>query len=154
MNSTENLKDLILYQSQNNENVSVEVLYKQGDFWLTQKSMSKLFNIAENTVTYHLQNIFKTGELDQNSVAQKIRVTANDGKKYNTNFYNLEAIIAIAYRVNSKEATDFRIWASKTLKEYIKKEQENKISKKLIKWMLFIIIAFVIFCIYQYYIYK
>lgn len=117
----ENLKDLIIYQSQNNENISVEVLYNEEDFWLTQKSMSKLFNVAENNITYHLQNIFKTKELEQDSVTQKIRVTASDGKKYNTNFYSLDAIIAVGYRVNSKEATDFRIWATKTLKEYIKK---------------------------------
>lgn len=121
LNNIENLKDLIIYQSQNNENISVEVLYNEEDFWLTQKSMSKLFNVAENNITYHLQNIFKTKELDQDSVTQKIRVTASDGKKYNTNFYSLDAIIAVGYRVNSKEATDFRIWATKTLKEYIKK---------------------------------
>ena len=83
--------------------------------------MSKLFNVAENNITYHLQNIFKTEELEQEAVTQKSRVTASDGKKYNTNFYNLDAIIAVGYRVNSKEATDFRIWATKTLKEYIKK---------------------------------
>ena len=121
MNNIENLKDLIIYQSQNNENISVEVLYDEEDFWLTQKSMSKLFNVAENNITYHLQNIFKTGELEKDSVTQKIRVTASDGKKYNTNFYSLDAIIAVGYRVNSKEATDFRIWATNTLKEYIKK---------------------------------
>lgn len=111
MNSIENLKDLIIYQSQNNQNISVEVLYDEEDFWLTQKSMSKLFNVAENNITYHLQNIFKTKELEQDSVTQKIRVTASDGKKYNTNFYSLDAIIAVGYRVNSKEATNFRIWA-------------------------------------------
>ena len=109
MNNIENLKDLIIYQSQNNENISVEVLYNEEDFWLTQKSMAKLFNVAENNITYHLQNIFKSGELEQEPVTQKIRVTANDGKKYNTNFYSLDAIIAVGYRVNSKEATDFRI---------------------------------------------
>ena len=96
-------------------------MYNEEDFWLTQKSMSKLFNVAENNITYHLQKIFKTGELEQDSVTQEIRVSASDGKKYNTNFYSLEAIIAVDYRVNSKEATDFRIWATKTLKEYIKK---------------------------------
>ena len=121
LNNIENLKDLIIYQSQNNENISVEVLYNEEDFWLTQKSMAKLFNVAENNITYHLQNIFKTEELEQEAVTQKSRVTASDGKKYNTNFYNLDAIIAVGYRVNSKEATDFRIWATKTLKEYIKK---------------------------------
>ena len=99
MNNIENLKDLIIYQSQNNENISVEVLYNDEDFWLTQKSMAKLFNVAENNITYHLQNIFKTEELEQNAVTQKIRVTASDGKKYNTNFYSLDAIIAVGYRV-------------------------------------------------------
>lgn len=121
MNQLEDLRDLIIYQSQNNENVYVEVLYNEEDFWLTQKSMSKLFNVAENNITYHLQNIFKTKELEKEAVTQKIRVTASDRKKYNTNFYSLDAIIAVGYRVNSKEATDFRIWATKTLKEYIKK---------------------------------
>ena len=121
MNNIENLKDLIIYQSQNNENISVEVLYNEEDFWLTQKSMAKLFNVAENNITYHLQNIFKSGELNKDSVTQKIRVTASDGKNYNTTFYSLDAIIAVGYRVNSKEATDFRIWATNTLKEYIKK---------------------------------
>ena len=114
------LKDLILYQSENT-NKSIEVLYDNEDFWLTQKTMSELFNVAENNITYHLQNIFKSGELNKDSVTQKIRVTASDGKNYNTNFYSLDAIIAVGYRVNSKEATEFRIWATNTLKEYIKK---------------------------------
>ena len=124
MNKLEDLRDLIIYQSQNNENVSVEVLYNEEDFWLTQKSMSKLFNVAENNITYHLQNIFKTGELKENTTAQKIRVVQNEGNRKvsrELTFYSLDAIIAVGYRVNSKEATDFRIWATKTLKEYIKK---------------------------------
>lgn len=120
MNPIENLKDLIIYQSQNN-NISVEVLYDNEDFWLTQKSMSKLFDVEVNTINYHLKEIFKSGELKEESVIRKIRITANDGKNYNTNFYSLDAIIAIGYRVNSKQATDFRIWATNTLKEYIKK---------------------------------
>lgn len=114
------LKDLILYQSENT-NKSIEVLYDNEDFWLTQKTMGELFNVAENNITYHLQNIFKSGELNKDSVTQKIRVTASDGKNYNTTFYSLDAIIAVGYRVNSKEATDFRIWSTNTLKEYIKK---------------------------------
>ena len=121
MNPIENLKDLIIYQSQNNDNVSVEVLYDNEDFWLTQKSMSKLFEVEVNTINYHLKEIFKSGELTEESVIRKIRITANDGKNYNTNFYSLDAIIAVGYRVNSKQATDFRIWATNTLKEYIKK---------------------------------
>ena len=121
MNPIENLKELIIYQSKNNDNVSVEVLYDDEDFWLTQKSMSKLFNVEVNTINYHLKEVFKSGELTEESVIRKIRITANDGKNYNTTFYRLDAIIAVGYRVNSKEATDFRIWATNTLKEYIKK---------------------------------
>ena len=68
LNNIKNFKDLIIYQSQNNENISVEVVYNEEDFWLTQKSISKLFNVAENNITYHLQNIFKTKELEQDSV--------------------------------------------------------------------------------------
>jgi len=81
LNNIENLKDLIIYQSQNNENVSVEVLYNEEDFWLTQKSMSKLFNVVENNITYHLQNIFKTEELNENRTTQKIRVVQNEGNR-------------------------------------------------------------------------
>ena len=121
MNPIENLKDLIIYQSQNKKNVLVEVLYDNEDFWLTQKSMSKLFDVEVNTINYHLKEIFKSEELIEKSVIRKIRITAEDGKKYNTNFYSLDAIIAVGYRVNSKQATDFRIWATNTLKEYIKK---------------------------------
>ena len=85
------------------------------------KTMLELFNVAENNITYHLQNIFKSGELNKDSVTQKNRLTASDGKNYNTNFYSLAIIIAVGYRVNSKEATNFRIWTTNTLKEYIKK---------------------------------
>ena len=124
MNNIENLKDLIIYQSQNNKNISVEVLYNEEDFWLTQKSMAKLFNVAENNITYHLQKIFKTEELEEIRTTQKIRVVQKEGNRKvsrELTFYSLDAIIAVGYRVNSKEATDFRIWATKTLKEYIKK---------------------------------
>ena len=109
MNNIENLKDLIIYQSQNNENISVEVLYNEEDFWLTQKSMSKLFNVAENNITYHLQNIFKTKELEENRTTQKIRVVQDEGTRKvsrEVTFYSLNAIIAVGYRVNSKEIAD------------------------------------------------
>lgn len=81
MVNIENLKDLIIYQSQNNENISVEVLYNEEDFWLTQKSMSKLFNVAENNITYHLQNILKTNELEENRTTQKIRGVQKEGNR-------------------------------------------------------------------------
>ena len=124
MNNIENLKDLIIYQSQNNENISVEVLYNEEDFWLTQKSMAKLFGIEINTINYHLKEIFESHELEENRTIRKIRIVQNEGNRNvsrEVGFYNLDAIIAVGYRVNSKEATDFRIWATKTLKEYIKK---------------------------------
>ena len=80
MNPIENLKDLIIYQSQNNDNVSVEVLYDNEDFWLTQKSMSKLFEVEMNTINYHSKEIFKSGKLPEKPVIRKITITSNDGK--------------------------------------------------------------------------
>ena len=124
MSNIENLKDLIIYQSQNKENISVEVLYNEEDFWLTQKSMAKLFNVEVNTINYHLKEIFESYELNEEQTIRKIRTVQNEGNRSvsrELTFYSLDAIIAVGYRVNSKEATDFRIWATKTLKEYIKK---------------------------------
>lgn len=89
MNPIENLKNLIIYQSQNNDNISIEVLYDNEDFWLTQKSMSKLFEVEVNTINYHLKEIFKSGELKEEAVIRKIRITANEGKNYNTNFRDI-----------------------------------------------------------------
>lgn len=128
MNNIENLKDLIIYQSQNNENISVEVLYNEEDFWLTQKSMSKLFNVAENNITYHLQNIFKTKELEENRTTQKIRVVQKEGNRKvsrEVTFYSLDAIIAVWYRVNSKEATDF-IYDKWAIINFVKEFQNKK----------------------------
>lgn len=99
----------------------IEVLYDSENFWLTQKTMAELFSVKINTISYHLKEILSSGELKKDSVIQKIRITAEDEKKYNTNFYSLDAIIAVGYRVNSFEATQFRRWATNTLKEYIKK---------------------------------
>ena len=124
MNNIENLKDLIIYQSQNNDNISVEVLYNEEDFWLTQKSMAKLFNVEVNTINYHLKEIFESHELEEIRTIRKIRTVKNEGTRKVSRelaFYSLDAIIAVGYRVNSKEATDFRIWATNALKEYIKK---------------------------------
>ena len=80
MSKLEDLRDLIIYQSKNNENISVEVLYDNEDFWLTQKSMGKLFGVEVNTINYHLKEVFKSGELIEESVIRKIRITANDVK--------------------------------------------------------------------------
>jgi len=93
--------------------------YEQETFWLSQKKMAELFGVDVRTVNEHLQNVFKTNELDKDSVIRNFRITAADGKNYDTQFYNLDAIIAVGYRVNSHEATRFRIWATQTLREYI-----------------------------------
>ncbi|MEN4018760.1 MAG: virulence RhuM family protein [Methanobacterium sp.] len=112
--------EIILYTGEEGA-ATVEVLFKDETMWLTQKTMANLFDVNIRTISEHLVNIFKSGELEESSVIRKFRITAADGKKYNTNFYNLDAIIAVGYRVNSKQATQFRIWATKTLKEYITK---------------------------------
>ena len=112
--------NIILYTTDTG-NVSVQVQYEDGTFWLTQKRMTELFGVEVHTVNYHLKEIFQSGELQEDAVIRKIRITAVDGKNYLTNFYHLDAIIAVGYRVNSKQATQFRIWATKTLNEFIVK---------------------------------
>ncbi len=97
----------------------VEVFFQNETFWLTQRRMAELFNVEVHTINYHLKEIFKSGELDESSVIRKFRITAEDGKEYLTGFYNLDAIIAVGYRVNSMQATQFRIWATQTLREFI-----------------------------------
>lgn len=112
--------NIILYTTDSGS-VSVQVQYEDGTFWLTQKRMAELFGVDVRTVNYHLKEIFQSNELQEDSVIRKIRITAADGKNYLTNFYHLDAIIAVGYRVNSKQATQFRIWATKTLNEFIVK---------------------------------
>lgn len=86
---------------------------KDDTIWLTQKSMAELFGCSSDNISLHLKNIFEAGELEKDSVTEKISATAADGKNYPTNFYNLDAIISVGYRVNSIQATHFRIWATK-----------------------------------------
>jgi len=117
-NENENRSDIILYSTPEGD-VRVEVLYEDETFWLPQKSIAELFGIDRSVITKHLKNIFDTNELDKDSVSANIAHTANDGKTYNTQFYNLDAIIAVGYRVNSYQATQFRIWATKTLREFM-----------------------------------
>ena len=93
----------------------IEVRVQNGDVWLTQKAISQLFDVDRSVVTKHLSNIFKEGELDENSVCAKFAQTADDGKTYNYKFYSLAAIIAVGYRINSERATQFRTWATKVL---------------------------------------
>jgi hypothetical protein len=110
--------EILLYTAPEGK-THIEVFYEEETFWLSQKKMAELFGVEVPTINYHLKEIFKTNELEENSVIRKIRITANDDKNYLTNFYNLDAIIAVGYRVNSIEATRFRIWATKTLREFI-----------------------------------
>lgn len=112
--------NIILYEMENHQE-TISVTFKDETFWLTQKAMSELFGVDRTVITKHLNNIFDDEELDKNSVCANFAHTATDGKNYNTNFYNLDAIIAVGYRVNSKQATRFRQWATATLKEYITK---------------------------------
>ena len=113
-----NFTQFLFYKSPTGQ-VKVEIFLRDETVWLTQEKMGKLFDIDRSVITKHLKNIFTTGELKENSVCAFFARTANDGKQYQTKFYNLDAIIAVGYRVNSKKATHFRIWATDILKEYI-----------------------------------
>lgn len=96
-----------------------EVTYFDETLWMPQRQMAELFGVGVPAINKHLKNIFETKELDEASVISKMEITASDGKVYLTQFYNLDAIIAVGYRVNSSQATRFRIWATKVLKEFI-----------------------------------
>ena len=112
--------NLIIYKNKEGE-VVVDAIYKDETLWLTQKGMAKVFDVQVPAISKHLKNIFDEEELVRNSVISKMEITASDGKKYNTEMYNLDAVIAVGYRVNSRKATEFRIWATKILKEYMLK---------------------------------
>lgn len=99
--------------------VKVEIFLRDENLWLTQKRMADLFGVGIPAINKHLKNIFESGELQEDSVISVLETTAEDGKKYPTKFYNLDAIISVGYRVNSRQATHFRIWATQILKEYI-----------------------------------
>ena len=110
-----------LIYSTPDKDIKINAIIKNDTIWITQKAMAELFNCSSDNISLHLKNVFNEGELDKNSVTEKISATASDGKNYLTNFYNLDAIISVGYRVNSVKATQFRIWATKVLKEYIQK---------------------------------
>lgn len=112
--------EIILYQS-DGANVPVQVRYMDETLWMPQKEIAELFDTTKQTISYHMGNIFKEGELAKEAVVKEILTTASDGKNYRVGFYNLDAIIAVGYRVSSKRATKFRQWATTTLKEYITK---------------------------------
>ncbi len=110
--------EILLYTTPNG-NVKVEIYLQNETIWLSQQKIADLFGVDRTVVTKHLKNIFETNEVNPDSVSAKIAHTAADGKKYNTQFYNLDAIISVGYRVNSRQATAFRIWATERLKEYV-----------------------------------
>ena len=114
-------KEEILFYDNGKDKEYISVIFKDENFWLTQKAMAELFGCTADNISLHLKNIFADGELDKDAVTEKSSATAADGKNYLTQYYNLDAIIAVGYRVNSKKATRFRQWATKTLKEYIQK---------------------------------
>ena len=116
----EKRRELLIYQS--DETTKLEVRLDKETVWLTQSQIAQLFGVKQPAISKHLRNIFSSGELDSDSVHSILEYTAADGKSYRTSFYNLDAILSIGYRVNSRNATLFRQWANKILKEYLIKE--------------------------------
>ena len=114
------MKDNIIIYENKNRTVELRADIEKDTIWATQGQISDLFEVDVRTVNEHLRNIFRTHELKQISVIRNFRITAKDGKRYLTKFYNLDAVIAVGYRVNSKRATQFRIWATRVLREYLK----------------------------------
>jgi hypothetical protein len=112
--------NFLIYKS-DDEDVNVSVIFRDETIWATQKVLAELFGVDRTVVTKHLKNIFESRELDERSVCAKNAHTAEDGKKYLVNYYNLDAIISVGYRVNSEKATKFRIWATNVLKKYMVK---------------------------------
>ena len=119
-NEIANRGEILLYSDKSGKEF-ISVVFKDETFWLTQKAMAELFGCTADNISLHLKNIFAESELVREAVTEKFSATAADGKNYLTQHYNLDAIIAVGYRVNSKKATRFRQWATKTLKEYIQK---------------------------------
>ena len=112
--------NMIIYVSKDG-NIKVDVNIQNEDIWMSQDLMANLYDTTKQNISYHLNNIFKENELNKDSVVKDFLTTASDGKNYNVLHYNLDAIIAVGYRINSKKATEFRIWATKILKEYMTK---------------------------------
>ncbi|MBP3920568.1 MAG: virulence RhuM family protein [Bacilli bacterium] len=110
--------NIVIYTSKDGI-VKVDTTIVNETIWMSQNELAKLFDTTKNNISLHMKNIFESGELEENAVVKKFLTTAKDGKNYNVVHYNLDAIIAVGYRVNSKRATDFRIWATKVLKEYM-----------------------------------
>lgn len=113
------MKDEIIIYQPDEHSVSLEVRIEGDTVWLTQAQMADLFQTTRNNITLHISNIFRENELDEISVGKESLLTASDGKKYKTKFYNLDVIISVGYRVKSFRGTQFRIWANKVLKDYL-----------------------------------
>lgn len=109
--------EFLIFQAEDKAQ-GVQVYYQDEMIWATQEAIATFFDKGRSTITEHLKNIFETGELDQNSVCRKFRRTASDGKNYETQFYNLDAIISVGYRVNSRRATQFRQWCTAVLRQF------------------------------------
>jgi hypothetical protein len=110
--------EIIIYKNAEN-NIKIEVRLENETVWLSQSQLCELFQKSKATISEHIKNIFEEGELNEDAVVRKFRTTASDGKEYDTNFYNLDVIISVGYRVKSQQGTQFRIWATQRLKEYI-----------------------------------
>ena len=118
MNKQINTGEIVIYQAEDGQ-ASLEVNLVEDTVWLNQAEMCQLFEKDKRTISEHVRNIFKEDELQESSVVRKFRTTARDGKTYNVNYYNLDVIISVGYRVKSKRGTQFRIWANKILKDYL-----------------------------------
>ena len=112
--------EMIIYENSDGKTI-IDVRFDEDTLWLTQMQMADLFGVQKAAISKHLKNIFESEELIENAVVSILETTAADGKNYPTKYYNLDAVIAVGYRVNSKRATAFRIWATNILKDYIKK---------------------------------
>ncbi len=117
-NRQDNLGEVVLYKTEDGK-AALDVRLEGDTVWLSQKQMSDLFDKNIRTVSEHLRNIFREGELMKSSVIRNFRITASDGKTYDTHLYNLDVIISVGYRVKSKRGTQFRIWATQTLKDHL-----------------------------------
>ncbi len=117
-NDLQPLNNYVIFQTKTGK-VNIDVFFYEETLWLTQKKIAELFEKGRSTITEHLSNIFKSGELKERSVCRDFRHTAEDGKQYSSKYYNLRAITAVGYRVNSQRATEFRKWATDVLHEYI-----------------------------------
>ena len=113
-------KELIMFKTKDGK-LSIDVNLNEETVWLSQKKIAELFDKNVKTINEHIKNVFKEGELEENSVIRNFRITASDGKSYDTMFYNLDVIISVGYRVKSKRGTEFRIWANSILKDYLMK---------------------------------